>query len=144
MTFPFNFNDRVAAVAIPTVIDELPTGRVVLIGWGLIEERQQPRDLKKADKVIEVNSICQTNLERFGQEPPFDQKSNICTSGGTRPEEPLTACSGDSGGPLVDYKSGKPVQVGVVSWGPGPCGTPYAPSVYAKVSHYLTWVKNNL
>lgn len=41
------------------------------------------------------------------------------------------ACSGDSGGPLVVVDRGRAVQVGVVSWGTGVCGTA---TVYALVA----------
>merc|ERR1712111_135649 len=59
------------------------------------------------------------------------------------------ACFGDSGGPLSFDYSGKEYVVGVVSWGIG-CGQPNLPSVYAKVSSAMWWIrtrgvlKNNL
>ena len=50
-------------------------------------------------------------------------------------------CQGDSGGPLV-LASGKPVQVGIVSWGDG-CGDPEKPGVYVRIDrdHYLGWIR---
>lgn len=125
-------------------MNESPSGRVLLTGWGQIEGGRTPRELKKADKNIEPLQTCKTNLENLVGPSPLDTRedgSNICTAGGTRQEDPLSACSGDSGGPLVDFKSGTPVVVGIVSWGITPCGTPTAPSVYTKVSHLIDWIK---
>lgn len=44
------------------------------------------------------------------------------------------ACNGDSGGPLI-YRngSGRPIQVGIVSFGIKPCAL--FPAVFTKVSH---------
>jgi secreted trypsin-like serine protease len=49
-------------------------------------------------------------------------------------------CGGDSGGPLfTNGVDGKPIQVGVVSWGAG-CGSPGAPGIYARVAVFTNWV----
>lgn len=143
----FTFNARVAQIALPSVLNESPSGKVLLVGWGQIEGGSYPKDLKKVDKDIESLQQCKNNLESLVGPSPLDERedgSNICTSGSQRREEPLSACSGDSGGPLIDLKRGNPTQVGIVSWGITPCGTPTAPSVYTKVSHFLTWINANL
>lgn len=51
-------------------------------------------------------------------------------------------CQGDSGGPLVIKEGGKPVLVGVVSFGAG-CGDS-VPDVVAKVSHAQKWIKETM
>jgi hypothetical protein len=59
------------------------------------------------------------------------------------------SCNGDSGGPLVikaaDIKAAerRPVQVGVVSWGPG-CAQPETVGVYASVAHFEGWIKQHV
>lgn len=59
----------------------------------------------------------------------FDPRTMVCA--GRTGED---ACQGDSGGPLmVDDAGGRPVQVGVVSFGFG-CGFPGSPGVYARVA----------
>ena len=59
----------------------------------------------------------------------FDPQSMVC-AGRTGQD----ACQGDSGGPLmVPDASGRPAQVGVVSFGFG-CGFPGSPGVYARVA----------
>ena len=52
----------------------------------------------------------------------------------------MDACFGDSGGPLT-VVSGGPLQVGIVSWGPGNgCGLTNLFGVYTKVSNYYAWI----
>ena len=48
------------------------------------------------------------------------------------PEGDKDACSGDNGGPLVIKKSGK--QVGIVSFGLGPCAHKDYPGVYTNIA----------
>ncbi len=52
------------------------------------------------------------------------------------------ACGGDSGGPLVAYDGAHhPYQIGIVSWGPSPCGQVGEPGVYTRVSAYAPWIE---
>jgi len=53
------------------------------------------------------------------------------------------ACQGDSGGPFVCNDGGKAVIAGVVSWGNG-CALKDYPGVYARVTHVLDWIKENM
>ncbi|KAJ8687215.1 hypothetical protein QAD02_023009 [Eretmocerus hayati] len=50
-------------------------------------------------------------------------------------------CQGDSGGPLVVMENGRPLQIGVVSYGDAGCPSS-RPSVFTRVSAYLPWIKN--
>jgi hypothetical protein len=48
-------------------------------------------------------------------------------------------CQGDSGGPLFFMRGGRPVLVGVVSFGAG-CGNRGIPGMYAAVHSHLAWI----
>lgn len=59
------------------------------------------------------------------------------------------SCRGDSGGPLMtslsDTKRDVHVYViGIVSFGPSPCGMPGWPGIYTNVAKYSQWIVNKL
>jgi secreted trypsin-like serine protease len=60
------------------------------------------------------------------------------------------ACYGDSGGPLLATVGGKPVEVGIVSWGEGPadekvkCGHKDLYGVYSRVASFKDWILSHV
>lgn len=58
------------------------------------------------------------------------------------------ACQGDSGGPLIIADINGRAQfdrlVGIVSFGPTPCGLGGVPGVYTRVSKFASWLKNTI
>lgn len=58
------------------------------------------------------------------------------------------SCQGDSGGPLMGVSMNANVQfwylVGLVSFGPTPCGQEGWPGVYTNVAKYVDWIEENL
>ena len=107
------FIDTIEPVAInrdsgnPTTGDDL-----VVMGFGtLTEGGSTPYYLQKVTVDYVSNSQC-NNYYSGG----VDTNVEFCAG---FPEGGKDTCQGDSGGPIVEYVNGKPVQVGVVSWGDG-------------------------
>jgi len=88
------------------------------------------------------NEVCSTE-EYYGD---LITDSMLCAG---FDEGVLDACQGDSGGPLVRRKTNDKdgtivdTHVGVVSWGEG-CAQPKKPTVYARTSKNLRWIKSTM
>nr|XP_049700238.1 brachyurin isoform X2 [Helicoverpa armigera] len=87
-----------------------------------------------------VNAQVISNAACLPTYPLNLQSSNICTSGaGGR-----NICTGDSGGPLAVSWNNRPLLIGVVSFGsPRGCEAGY-PSVYARVTSFMSWIQRYL
>ncbi|CAB0044858.1 unnamed protein product [Trichogramma brassicae] len=140
LSTPLKFNEKVQPIALPKA-DVYPDGDVTLSGWGSTSTSQfpvMPDKLQKAVLPVLDLESCEKAIQTMepGNSPLHE--TNVCTG-------PLTggvsACSGDSGGPLVVKNSFDMVEViGVVSWGIFPCGGRNAPSVYTRVSSFVSWI----
>lgn len=69
----------------------------------------------------------------------------MCVGG----EKGKDSCKGDSGGPLMDmYADANGTvnwySIGIVSYGPSPCGSENWPGVYVKVANYVSWIVSKL
>jgi secreted trypsin-like serine protease len=53
------------------------------------------------------------------------------------------SCQGDSGGPIFEIRSGKAVQVGIVSFGEG-CARPNRSGVYSRISGAYDWIQTTM
>jgi len=90
-----------------------------------------PDDLQKASLPMVSDERCLEANGRF-----FSADSMVCAGelsaagGATRRPD---ACRGDSGGPLVAFKNGKPIQLGVVSWG-FECASSLTYGVYSRTA----------
>ncbi|XP_054011907.1 lectizyme-like [Hylaeus anthracinus] len=139
---PFDLNPFVSTVSLPYP-DSLPTGDVMLTGWGSIGRTRKPEApevLQAATLPVIDYDLCKLTLDKSLKRKDKNplHETNICTG---PLDGSLSACKGDSGGPLVRKNAFNEVEVvGIVSWGLFPCGGKNAPSVYTRVSAFITWI----
>ncbi len=88
--------------------------RTPLLGGGLLTTNR----LQEVDLSVVADADCSV-----------DGPTGVCAEGFLK-----DSCQGDSGGPLFGRKAGRPVQIGIVSYGLG-CGVPTFPGVYAEVNN---------
>lgn len=131
---PFTFNDFVNAIELPST-GEMHTGMATLHGWGSITDSFYPtfpNILQTADMPIIPIDVCRNSWEL---DPNDLHDNHIC--GGTL-EGGLSACDMDRGGGLT--QNGE--VVGIVSFGTFPCAQPNLPTVYVRVSAYISWIQD--
>lgn len=111
-------------------------------GWGKTENMSASnKKLKATVSGVSINS-CNSVYSRQGINLSNKQ---LCAGG----EIGVDSCRGDSGGPLIGLDRTSRIKpynfiVGVVSFGPTPCGLPGWPGVYTKVSEYVDWIRQNI
>jgi secreted trypsin-like serine protease len=122
-------------------------------GWGVSdrvfldeEDSEYSADATNFLQIAELKLYSQERCELIHPNEPWhdsglDPSTMICALGSIRGENNKVAdsCQGDSGGPLyVDNRL-----VGLVSWGPIPCGEYGQPAVYSRVIPFLDWLDVN-
>ncbi|KAJ8719667.1 hypothetical protein PYW08_011842 [Mythimna loreyi] len=81
-----------------------------------------------------TNTVCKLSF------PVHVQSSNICTSGaGGR-----STCNGDSGGPLTVNRSGRPILIGITSFGSARGCQVGSPAAFARVTSFASWINGQL
>lgn len=101
-----------------------------VLGWGFMDPKLPilPDDLREASVPVVSSQTCLEANGRF-----LDSATMVCagelSSSDLRPD----SCFGDSGGPLVVSVDGRPVQIGVVSWG-FECASSKTYGVYSHVA----------
>ena len=160
--------------AIEMASDDIETGPATVIGWGLMESGYSPVNLMEANIELTANSTCNAGIKdiyardlglilrnySYRMRYSADGVNAATQAIAETMNDPLTAnmlcagiadgardaCNGDSGGPLFVEKDGRPVQVGIVSWGEGPmdadaaCGHANAYGVYTRLANYAGWI----
>lgn len=170
--------EAATAPAIAMTTDDVESGDATVIGWGRMEDGSFPTNLMEAGIKLFPNAACNSGIKeiysrdigtilrgyasrmRYSDDAIGDAVQTIAATMG----DPLTgnmlcageadgardACNGDSGGPLFTMVDGKPVQVGVVSWGEGPidadaaCGHANAYGIYTRLANYTDWLKGKM
>jgi len=131
------FTSHVVPACLPTDPGRSYAGATAHVsGWGTTQESGDTSSvLKETQQTILANTdpVCVTGA---GDSPVPASKLCAYTRGSD-------SCQGDSGGPLVVREEGRWTLVGVVSYGVG-CARPGYAGVYARVSHYLDWIRQNV
>ncbi|XP_076682500.1 CLIP domain-containing serine protease HP8-like, partial [Andrena cerasifolii] len=115
---------------------------VFVAGWGRTENRSSSDVKLKLSLSIADKEQCQTTYRTSGVSLGYGQ---ICAGGETGKD----SCTGDSGGPLMSRErvrdgTGRWSVVGVVSFGPSPCGKHGWPGVYTRIIDFVPWIVSKM
>ncbi|KAH9636612.1 hypothetical protein HF086_003430 [Spodoptera exigua] len=143
LAYNAQFNDFVKPICLP-LSNELRNSLfegfdMEVAGWGKTETRTES-DVKLKVRVPIVNvNRCASVYQRVSRTIDTTQ---IC-AGGVAGQD---SCRGDSGGPLMGQapSANNWMVIGVVSYGPAPCGTQGWPGVYTRVGAYIDWILSKL
>lgn len=132
----------------PATPDSSKTCRV--LGWG----RQNHSDITSASDVlmeadvdyIPNNECKQISMTEYGPSMSMENRvfdTSLCAADFQNGSD---TCFGDSGGPilLAGQNADEDLQLGITSWGPVECGHPQYPAVYARVSYFYEWIRENV
>ncbi|CAG9821117.1 unnamed protein product [Phaedon cochleariae] len=140
------FTDYVRPVCLPrTASDRRKSfvGKTLTVaGWGKTEKRSESSVKLKLDIPVRSNQECGEIYESAGVTLNGGQ---LCAGG----EKGKDSCRGDSGGPLMTLYEDENGEInwysiGVVSFGPSPCGMENWPGVYTKVADFVPWIISKL
>ncbi|KAJ8982918.1 hypothetical protein NQ317_004574 [Molorchus minor] len=140
------FTEYVRPICLPRSRNERSqnlTGKAVTVaGWGKTESRSESSVKLKLQMKVKANDDCTKTYRRANVNLNGGQ---LCAGG----EKGKDSCRGDSGGPLMNYGVDETgdlswYSVGVVSFGPSPCGMEGWPGVYTKVANYVPWIISKL
>lgn len=125
------------AIALPAANAQIPDlANMAVTGWGSIREGGSVVTTLQEVIVPHVDLNRCANLYKASASAPPVTSVMLCA--GIEANGGKDACQGDSGGPAVYNNQ----LFGIVSWGIG-CARPRFPGVYARVTSYLDWIKEN-
>jgi secreted trypsin-like serine protease len=158
--------------------DGAASGKAMILGWGMTDSGDYPRHLMTSDIEVVGNEACDKGIKAIYADDlkaaigdlaqrykiPSGDVERLGTELAAGIGDPLTdtmicagvatgardTCYGDSGGPLVAVRDGRPVQLGIVSWGEGPadsdvkCGHADVYGVYSRVASFKDWIEGHL
>ena len=134
------FTDFIQPICLPW--NETVPNTMWVTGFGKTEVKNDSKvKLKLSLKRTDIRT-CSQRYKSAGVNLGAGQ---LC-AGGKRGED---SCRGDSGGPLMSVErahdgSNRWTVVGVVSFGPTPCGMDGWPGVYTKVADFVPWILENM
>nr|XP_034973783.1 duodenase-1-like isoform X2 [Zootoca vivipara]XP_034973785.1 duodenase-1-like isoform X2 [Zootoca vivipara]XP_034973786.1 duodenase-1-like isoform X2 [Zootoca vivipara]XP_034973787.1 duodenase-1-like isoform X2 [Zootoca vivipara] len=119
-------NKNVQIISLPTSSSDLPGGTPCnLAGWGRID------DHRNTEKLFETNVTIYSRKKCMKFYPELED-SMICAGSYNQLRD---TSQGDSGGPMVCNG----VVHGIVSY-----GNHFPPGVYARIGHFLPWIKKTM
>ncbi|XP_046611368.1 vitamin K-dependent protein C-like [Neodiprion virginianus] len=134
------FDKHIIPVCLPSEDLSLVNRTATVTGWGFINEDSRnfrTTVLRQVDVEVFSNERCNEWFSEVGLNRLISE-SELCAG---RVEGGKDACTGDSGGPLTTLINGRKILIGIVTWGKG-CGRRHSPGVYAKINHFVPWIKN--
>ena len=134
------FTNYIKAICLPSHADFAQS--LYVAGWGRTENRSSSDVKLKLSLSIADKEQCRTTYRTAGVSLGYGQ---ICAGGETGKD----SCRGDSGGPLMSRErirdgTGRWSVVGVVSFGPSPCGMPGWPGVYTRIIDFVPWIVSKM
>ena len=115
-------------------------GDAVVSGWGSVNVDINSITMNSWLHEVDVNVFADGDCGSWNGQMTADMICAGVKEGGKN------SCRGDSGGPLIasdPMRNGAMSLIGVVSFGFG-CGDPDYPGVYAEVSHFITWLNQQM
>jgi len=140
------YTDFIRPICLPKTVSELKkdyTGHNLSVaGWGKTESKSESKIKLKLKIPVKSNNDC-TNVYKSARVQLG--QGQMCAGG----ERGKDSCRGDSGGPLMAQNTNSNgdvfwAVVGIVSFGPSPCGMQGWPGVYTRVSEYSDWIINKI
>ncbi|XP_005397603.1 PREDICTED: serine protease 40-like [Chinchilla lanigera] len=142
---PVEFNSHVLPVCLPDSSLNLdPFASCWITGWGMLTEDtflSAPFQLQEGEMALISREHCAEyyELPPGVEDPnPYVVKEDMLCAAEFATER--SVCRGDSGGPLVCPVQGIWYLIGVSSWS-APCLRPVGPSVFANVTYFANWIK---
>lgn len=140
------FSDFVKPICLPTTtslrMDTFLNTAMDVAGWGSTETSSSSFVKLKATLKVKDLDACRA---KYAQLNGIKLDSTQLCAGG---ESGIDTCRGDSGGPLMfqDDVNGKAAYylVGIVSYGPTPCGLSGWPAIYTRVGAFIDWIEKNM
>ncbi|XP_017493308.1 PREDICTED: serine protease easter-like, partial [Rhagoletis zephyria] len=120
-------------------LDNFENATMDIAGWGATETSNKSKMKLKA--LVRGQSL-EKCKNKYRTDARIDLGDTQMCAGG---EKSIDTCRGDSGGPLMFPHKFNELEsyflVGVVSFGPTPCGQEGFPGVYTRVGSFVDWIR---
>ncbi|KAJ2944908.1 hypothetical protein O0L34_g1801 [Tuta absoluta] len=143
LPFAVPISAAIAPIALPSgpeLQEDFVGSTAIISGFGLRADRGPEGDLTPEQFLSHVTVPVISNAVCFRTFLVLIRESNICISGaGGR-----STCRGDSGGPMVVIRNGRPVLIGVTSFGSPRGCTTGRPAGFARVTSFMDFFNRHI